>query len=76
MCVNLSLRRAVLRCRSTSAVARHRRGCGAHEAPLKENLASALLLRVAAPAHRRRRLLDPMWAALLIEGALMAADVA
>ena len=60
----------------------HRRGWrqGQGEAPLKENLASAMLLRAGWPAVSASggTLLDPMCGAgtLLIEGALMAADVA
>ena len=50
------------------------------EAPLKENLAAALLLRADWPgmAARGGALIDPMCgsATLLIEGALMAADCA
>lgn len=58
----------------------HRRGYrrGAGEAPLKENLAAALLLRANWPelAEQGAALIDPMCgsATLLIEGALMAAD--
>lgn len=60
----------------------HRRGWrqGTGEAPLKENLAAAILLRADWPriARERGALIDPMCgsATLLIEGALMAADVA
>ena len=60
----------------------HRRGWrgAAHEAPLKENLAAALLLRAQWPRLHAAGggLLDPMCGSgtLLIEGALMAADVA
>ena len=60
----------------------HRRGWrgAAHEAPLKENLAAALLLRAQWPRLHTAGggLLDPMCGSgtLLIEGALMAADVA
>lgn len=60
----------------------HRRGWrqGQGEAPLKENLACAMLLRGGWPAVSAAggTLLDPMCGAgtLLIEGALMAADVA
>ncbi|MDO5609522.1 MAG: bifunctional 23S rRNA (guanine(2069)-N(7))-methyltransferase RlmK/23S rRNA (guanine(2445)-N(2))-methyltransferase RlmL [Pseudomonadota bacterium] len=60
----------------------HRRGWRgeAHEAPLKENVAAAVLLRGGWPAryHAGGALLDPMCGSgtLLIEGALMAADVA
>ena len=60
----------------------HRRGwrMAAHEAPLKENLAAALLIRVGWPKAYAEggALLDPMCggATLLVEGALMAADVA
>ena len=60
----------------------HRRGWrqGTGEAPLKENLASAILLRADWPRIAREggALVDPMCgsATLLIEGALMAADVA
>ncbi len=60
----------------------HRRGWrgAAHEAPLKENLAAALLMRAQWPRLHVAGggLLDPMCGSgtLLIEGALMAADVA
>ncbi|MEM1113121.1 MAG: bifunctional 23S rRNA (guanine(2069)-N(7))-methyltransferase RlmK/23S rRNA (guanine(2445)-N(2))-methyltransferase RlmL [Pseudomonadota bacterium] len=58
----------------------HRRGYRSRqgEAPLKENLAAAILLRADWPgmAARGGALIDPMCgsATLLIEGALMAAD--
>jgi 23S rRNA (guanine2445-N2)-methyltransferase / 23S rRNA (guanine2069-N7)-methyltransferase len=60
----------------------HRRGwrMAAHDAPLKENLAAALLMRAqwAKLYTEGGGLLDPMCGGgtLLIEGALMAADVA
>jgi 23S rRNA (guanine2445-N2)-methyltransferase / 23S rRNA (guanine2069-N7)-methyltransferase len=60
----------------------HRRGWrqGTNEAPLKENLAAALLVRAgwADVAARGGPLLDPMCGSgtLVIEAALMAADVA
>ena len=60
----------------------HRRGWRRQqgEAPLKETLAAAVLLRGGWPAAARAggHLLDPMCGSgtLLIEGALMAADVA
>lgn len=60
----------------------HRRGWRQMqgEAPLKENLAAAVLMRGGWPAlyHEGGALLDPMCGSgtLLIEGALMAADVA
>jgi 23S rRNA (guanine2445-N2)-methyltransferase / 23S rRNA (guanine2069-N7)-methyltransferase len=60
----------------------HRRGWREHqgEAPLKENLAAAMLLRARWPEVYAAggALLDPMCGSgtLLIEGALMAADVA
>lgn len=61
----------------------HRRGWRQHqgEAPLKETLAAAMLIRGGWPqlsAQSGAGLLDPMCGAgtLLIEGALMAADVA
>jgi len=60
----------------------HRRGWrqGQGEAPLKENLACAMLLRAGWPAIHAAggALVDPMCGAgtLLIEGMLMAADVA
>ena len=60
----------------------HRRGyrVGQGEAPLKENLACAMLLRAGWPAIHAAggALVDPMCGAgtLLIEGALMAAGVA
>ncbi|WP_258223224.1 THUMP domain-containing protein, partial [Stenotrophomonas sp. HMWF023] len=58
----------------------HRRGWrgAAHDAPLKENLAAALLMRAQWPRLHAAGggLLDPMCGSgtLLIEGALMAAD--
>ena len=60
----------------------HRRGYrrSAGEAPLKENLAAAILLRADWPgiAARGGALIDPMCGAatLLLEGAMMAADIA
>ncbi|MFC5488191.1 bifunctional 23S rRNA (guanine(2069)-N(7))-methyltransferase RlmK/23S rRNA (guanine(2445)-N(2))-methyltransferase RlmL [Dokdonella soli] len=60
----------------------HRRGWrqGQGDAPLKENLACAMLLRAGWPAIHAAggALVDPMCGAgtLLIEGALIAADVA
>ncbi|WP_295803613.1 bifunctional 23S rRNA (guanine(2069)-N(7))-methyltransferase RlmK/23S rRNA (guanine(2445)-N(2))-methyltransferase RlmL [uncultured Microbulbifer sp.] len=60
----------------------HRRGYRTHigAAPLKENLAAALLLRSGWPqiAAEGGALLDPMCGSgtILIEGALMAADIA
>ncbi len=60
----------------------HRRGyrLQAGEAPLKENLAAALLLRADWPgiAARGGALIDPMCgsATLLLEGAMMCADIA
>ncbi|KUJ84899.1 bifunctional 23S rRNA (guanine(2069)-N(7))-methyltransferase RlmK/23S rRNA (guanine(2445)-N(2))-methyltransferase RlmL [Microbulbifer flavimaris] len=60
----------------------HRRGYRTHigAAPLKENLAAALLLRCGWPeiAARGGALLDPMCGSgtILIEGAMMAADCA
>ena len=60
----------------------HRRGyrLEAGEAPLKENLAAAILLRAKWPAIAKEggELLDPMCGSgtFLIEGALMAADSA
>jgi 23S rRNA (guanine2445-N2)-methyltransferase / 23S rRNA (guanine2069-N7)-methyltransferase len=60
----------------------HRRGYrrSTGEAPLKENLAAALLLRAGWPAlaEQDAALIDPMCgsATLLLEGALMAADIA
>ena len=82
--LNLSLRKG----RATLSVdlgggSLHRRGWRAEqrEAPLKENLAAAVLLRGGWPlmyAAEGGALLDPMCGSgtLLIEGALMAADVA
>jgi len=81
--VNLSLRKG----RATISIdlgggPLHRRGWrgAAHDAPLKENLAAALLLRGHWPRLHAAGggLLDPMCGSgtLLIEGALMAADVA
>ncbi|SDZ78997.1 bifunctional 23S rRNA (guanine(2069)-N(7))-methyltransferase RlmK/23S rRNA (guanine(2445)-N(2))-methyltransferase RlmL [Microbulbifer marinus] len=60
----------------------HRRGYRTHigAAPLKENLAAALLLRAGWPkiAEAGGALLDPMCGSgtILIEGAMMAADIA
>ncbi|PJK10859.1 bifunctional 23S rRNA (guanine(2069)-N(7))-methyltransferase RlmK/23S rRNA (guanine(2445)-N(2))-methyltransferase RlmL [Lysobacteraceae bacterium NML120232] len=60
----------------------HRRGWRSeqHQAPLKENVAAAVLARGGWPAryHAGGALLDPMCGSgtLLIEGILMAADVA
>ena len=60
----------------------HRRGYRASPgpAPLKENVAAALLLRAGWPAHAAAggALVDPMCgsATLLVEGALLAMDVA
>ncbi|TFH86371.1 bifunctional 23S rRNA (guanine(2069)-N(7))-methyltransferase RlmK/23S rRNA (guanine(2445)-N(2))-methyltransferase RlmL [Billgrantia azerbaijanica] len=60
----------------------HRRGYrrDVGHAPLKENLAAALLIRAGWPARARagEALVDPLCGAgtLLIEGALMAADMA
>ena len=60
----------------------HRRGyrSGQGSAPIKENLAAALLLRAGWPQMMANgaALLDPMCgsATLIIEGAMMAADVA
>ncbi len=60
----------------------HRRGYRLHsgEAPLKENLAAAILLRADWPgiAARGGALIDPMCgsATLLLEGAMMSADIA
>ncbi|MGB0449926.1 MAG: bifunctional 23S rRNA (guanine(2069)-N(7))-methyltransferase RlmK/23S rRNA (guanine(2445)-N(2))-methyltransferase RlmL [Porticoccaceae bacterium] len=60
----------------------HRRGyrTGQGSAPIKENLAAALLLRAGWPEMMKNgaALLDPMCgsATLIIEGAMMAADIA
>ena len=60
----------------------HRRGyrSGQGSAPIKENLAAALLLRAGWPEMMAKgaALLDPMCgsATLIIEGAMMAADIA
>ncbi len=81
--VNLSLRKG----RATLSIdlgggPMHRRGWRReqNEAPLKENLAAAVLMRGGWPQryHDGGGLLDPMCGSgtLLIEGALMAADVA
>ncbi len=81
--LNLSLRRG----RATISIdlgggPLHRRGwrMAQNEAPLKENLAAAVLLRAGWPRIHADGggLLDPMCGSgtLLIEGALMAADVA
>lgn len=65
-----------------SGASLHRRGYRTEqgEAPLKENLACAILLRAGWPAiaGRAGALSDPMCGSgtLLIEGAMMAADVA
>ncbi|KAF1713541.1 bifunctional 23S rRNA (guanine(2069)-N(7))-methyltransferase RlmK/23S rRNA (guanine(2445)-N(2))-methyltransferase RlmL [Pseudoxanthomonas sangjuensis] len=81
--INLSLRkgRATLSI-DLSGGPMHRRGWRReqNEAPLKENLAAAVLMRGGwpKPYHDGGALLDPMCGSgtLLIEGALMAADVA
>ncbi|MFT3756107.1 MAG: bifunctional 23S rRNA (guanine(2069)-N(7))-methyltransferase RlmK/23S rRNA (guanine(2445)-N(2))-methyltransferase RlmL [Pseudoxanthomonas sp.] len=81
--INLSLRkgRATLSI-DLSGGPMHRRGWRReqNEAPLKENLAAAVLMRGGWPKlyHDDGALLDPMCGSgtLLIEGALMAADVA
>jgi len=81
--LNLSLRkgRAVLSV-DLGGGPLHRRGWrrAQNEAPLKENLAAAVLLRGGWPRayHEGGGLLDPMCGGgtLLVEGALMAADVA
>jgi len=81
--LNLSLRkgRAVLSV-DLGGGSLHRRGWrqAQNEAPLKENLAAAVLMRGGWPQayHDGGGLLDPMCGSgtLLIEGALMAADVA
>ena len=81
--INLSLRKG----RATISIdlgggALHRRGwrLAQHEAPLKENLAAAVLLRAGWPKIHAEGggLADPMCGSgtLLIEGALMAAAVA
>jgi 23S rRNA (guanine2445-N2)-methyltransferase / 23S rRNA (guanine2069-N7)-methyltransferase len=81
--INLSLRKG----RATISIdlsggPMHRRGwrTSQNEAPLKENLAAAVLLRANWPKIHAEGggLLDPMCGSgtLLIEGALMAADVA
>ena len=81
--INLSLRKG----RATISIdlgggPMHRRGWRnvQNDAPLKENLAAAVLLRGGWPKayHDGGALLDPMCGSgtLLIEGALMAADVA
>ena len=60
----------------------HARGYRLHgaEAPLKENLATAILIRAGWPdlAHAGGCLLDPLCGSgtLLLEGAMMAADIA
>ncbi|WP_368562131.1 bifunctional 23S rRNA (guanine(2069)-N(7))-methyltransferase RlmK/23S rRNA (guanine(2445)-N(2))-methyltransferase RlmL [Pseudoxanthomonas sp. UTMC 1351] len=81
--INLSLRKG----RATLSIdlgggPMHRRGWRQvqNDAPLKENLAAAVLMRGGWPKayHDGGALLDPMCGSgtLLIEGALMAADVA
>lgn len=81
--INLSLRKG----RATISIdlgggSLHRRGwrLAQNDAPLKENLAAAVLLRAGWPKIHAEGggLLDPMCGGgtLLIEGALMAADVA
>ena len=60
----------------------HKRGfrLGTGAAPLKENLAAAILIRAGWPAIAKKggMLLDPMCGSgtLLLEGAMMAADIA
>jgi len=81
--INLSLRKG----RATISIdlgggPMHRRGwrMAQNDAPLKENLAAAVLMRAGWPKMHAEGggLLDPMCGSgtLLIEGALMAADVA
>jgi 23S rRNA (guanine2445-N2)-methyltransferase / 23S rRNA (guanine2069-N7)-methyltransferase len=73
---------AVTLCLDLSGEGLYRRGYRTQggQAPLKENLAAAILLRAGWPAAARegQALLDPLCGSgtLLIEGALMAADVA
>ncbi|MET0289864.1 MAG: THUMP domain-containing protein, partial [Pseudoxanthomonas sp.] len=81
--LNLSLRKGIATISvDLSGGPMHRRGWRAeqNEAPLKENLAAAVLMRGGWPARYQEggALLDPMCGSgtLLIEGALMAADVA
>ncbi|RXR05265.1 bifunctional 23S rRNA (guanine(2069)-N(7))-methyltransferase RlmK/23S rRNA (guanine(2445)-N(2))-methyltransferase RlmL [Pseudoxanthomonas composti] len=81
--LNLSLRKGIATVSvDLSGGPMHRRGWRAqqNEAPLKENLAAAVLLRGGWPKRYQDggALLDPMCGSgtLLIEGALMAADVA
>lgn len=58
----------------------HRRGYRVEQgaAPLRENLAAAVMLRAGWPAQAERPLLDPFCgsATLLIEAALLAGDIA
>ncbi|WP_429884570.1 bifunctional 23S rRNA (guanine(2069)-N(7))-methyltransferase RlmK/23S rRNA (guanine(2445)-N(2))-methyltransferase RlmL [Geoalkalibacter halelectricus] len=73
---------SVTLCLDLSGEGLYRRGYRAQggQAPLKENLAAAILLRAGWPEMARagQALLDPLCgsATLLIEGALMAGDVA
>jgi len=65
-----------------SGASLHQRGyrLGAGEAPLKENLAAAILLRAGWPeiAHKGGALVDPLCGSgtLVLEAAMMAGDVA
>ena len=81
--VNARLHRGKLRiCLDLSGDSLHRRGyrLQAGKAPMKENLAAALLYRSQWPdfCQRDEALIDPMCGSgtLLIEAALMAADIA
>lgn len=80
--LNLSVRKGRATLSVDLAGPLHRRGWrqAQGEAPLKENLAAAVLLRGGWPAVAAKggALMDPMCGSgtLLIEGALMAADVA
>ena len=77
--VHLHRRRATVAL-DLSGESLHRRGyrLKAGAAPMKENLAAAVLIRAGWPDATLDSLLDPMCGSgtLLIEGALMAADIA
>jgi 23S rRNA (guanine2445-N2)-methyltransferase / 23S rRNA (guanine2069-N7)-methyltransferase len=81
--INIRLNRGnILACLDLSGESLHRRGyrSSGAMAPLKENLAAALLLRADWPgmASRGGALIDPMCGSgtLLIEGAMMAMNIA
>lgn len=82
--VNVHVHREIATiCLDLSGMSLHRRGyrLAATEAPLKENLAAALLIQAGWPALSKQNhaaLIDPMCGSgtLLIEGALIAAGIA